>query len=256
MSPFQKQNASGQWETERSNMYHGWCDNDVCPWKCKACALYVKKNAWLECCPHVRAWAPLKSSKWIMSTKSIWKKRPWRDTEISKSKHKFEQNHCFQWHRLTSQLFPRRLQRMKWASVANEIVHPLLQLLEIPSQNSTDFLSRVISDMRSANYCNCVFRFPCIAPDASSAPTPNCCCAASLLNFFFQEFLKFETHKARAYHVWGLEKLERKTLLLDLFPDAWKMRHRIFMYDDGNVRWRKFTTARRMPHRRKVRPGP
>ena len=104
--------------------------------------------------------------------------------QISKSKHKFEQNHCFQWHRLTSQLFPRRLQRMKWASVANEIVHPLLQLLEIPSQNSTDFLSRVISDMRSANYCNCVFRFPCIAPDASSAPTPNCCCAASLLFFF------------------------------------------------------------------------
>ena len=89
---------------------------------------------------------------------------------------------------------------MEVAVMVHEAIAARLQLLEIPSQNSTDFLSRVISDMRSANYCNCVFRFPCIAPDASSAPTPNCCCAASLL-LFFQEFLKFETHKARAYHV-------------------------------------------------------
>ena len=158
-----------------------------------------------------------------MSTKSIWNKRPWRDTEISKSKHKFEQNHCFQWHRLTSQLFPRRLQRMKWASVANEIVHPLLQLLEIPSQNSTDFLSRVISDMRSANYCNCVFRFPCIAPDASSAPTPNCCCAASLLLFFFRNSWNLRHTKRVLIMFEGLKNWKEKPCysIYSQMPEKW-----------------------------------
>ena len=104
---------------------------------------------------------------------------------------------------------------MKWASVANQIVHPLLQLFEIPSQDSANFLSRVLRDVRTANYRNCVLCSPCIAPDASSAPTPNCCRAASIAFFVLRQYVPLSNLIA-----W---KPDRKTtLLFSEMPEKWE----------------------------------
>ena len=76
------------------------------------------------------------------------------------------------------------------------------------------------------------------------------------LLFFFKPWdLRLKTHKKRVLINFDWLKTRKKNHAT-LFPDAWKMRHCIFMDDNGNVRWRKLTTSRRMPHCRKVRPGP